>query len=232
MIKTRSSNPSKTKQRLARAILALGLLFLTGAIFILIRARQSSAPATQGGFIMPETRTKPSSQGNAMGDSSAPVVIEEFSDFQCPYCRQFALQTMPQIVEDYISSGKVYFVYRTLGDWLGPESQLAAEGVYCAGDQGKFWEYHDALFANQGRISFSASNLLKLAEAIDLDMNAFTDCVENYTYRGQVEQDLQDGLAAGVRGTPSFIINGKLIAGAQSFSVFQQVIESALQEIK
>lgn len=163
-----------------------------------------------------------------MGDPNAPVVIEEFSDFQCPYCRQFALQTMPQIIDNYVATGKVYFVYRTLGDWLGPESQLAAEGAYCAGDQGKFWGYHDALFTNQGRISFSASNLLKLAQTMNLDMEEFTSCVKDFKYRERVKQDLQDGIEAGVRGTPSFRINGKLFVGSQSFSAFQQEIESAL----
>lgn len=219
---------SKFKPIISHAFLAVGVLMLVGALYFVFRPHSSTSPETIGDFVIPEADNKFSVQGNAMGDPNAPVVIEEFSDFQCPYCRQFALQTMPLIIENYVETGKVYFVYRTLGDWLGPESQLAAEGAYCAGDQGKFWQYHDALFANQGKVSFSASNLLQMAEAMNLDMDAFASCVQDYTYREQVNQDLQEGLRAGVRGTPTFFINDKLLVGAQSFSAFQQVIETAL----
>lgn len=228
MMKALSSSQSRIKQIFPHLVLALGVLMLVGALYFVFRPRQSTTPEIKGEFILPEAETNLRVRGNAMGDPNAPVVIEEFSDFQCPYCRQFALQTMPLIIEKYVATGKVYFVYRTLGDWLGPESQLAAEGAYCAGDQGKFWYYHDALFANQGKVNFSASNLLQLAEAMNLDMDAFTTCVQEYSYREQVNQDLQEGLRAGVRGTPTFFINDKLLVGAQSFSAFQQVIETAL----
>lgn len=166
-----------------------------------------------------------------MGDPNAPVVIEEFSDFQCGYCRKFFLQTESALIEQYVATGKVYFIYRTLGDWLGPGSQLSAEAAYCASDQDMFWEYHDTLFVNQGLIAFSSDNLLKLADDLGLDMNTFRTCMESDKYRPLVEKDLHDGLAAGVRGTPTFLINGKLVVGAQPFSVFQREIEAALASV-
>ena len=165
-----------------------------------------------------------------MGAPNAPVVIEEFSDFQCAYCRQFFLQTEKALIDQYIIPGKVYFIYRTLGDWLGPGSQLSAEAAYCAGDQEMFWEYHDALFTNQGQVEFSPVNLLQLADTLGLDLNTFGSCVESYKYRDQVNKDRQDGISAGVRGTPSFLINDKLVVGAQPFSFFQQAIETAFNE--
>ncbi len=166
-----------------------------------------------------------------MGDPNAPVVIEEFSDFQCAFCRQFFLETEKPLIEQYVSTGKVFYIYRTLGSWLGPGSQYSAEAAYCAGDQDMFWEYHDALFTNQGRMEFSPQNLIRLADDLGMDLNEFGTCVESYKYREQVKQDLTDGISAGVRGTPSFLINGKLVIGAQPFSFFEQAIETALNEM-
>ncbi|HEX9596708.1 MAG TPA: thioredoxin domain-containing protein, partial [Anaerolineales bacterium] len=155
------------------------------------------------------------------------------------------LQMEQPLIEDYVAVGKVYadrdvrrmqcsinpdaptgerqhpFIYRTLGDWLGPASQVSAEAAYCARDQGKFWEYHDLLFANQGNGSFSRDRLRAFAQALDLDEEAFSACLSGAKYRDQVQQDLADGLRAEVRGTPSFLINGKLVAGAQPYAMFR-----------
>jgi protein-disulfide isomerase len=161
----------------------------------------------------------------------APVVIEEFSDFQCAFCRQFFLETEKPLIEQYVSTGKVYFIYRTLGSWLGPGSQYAAEAAYCAGDQDMFWEYHDTLFTNQRRMEFSPVNLIQFADELGLDLIKFGDCVESSKYREQINKDLADGISAGVRGTPSFLINGRLVIGAQPFSFFEQAIEKALNDI-
>jgi protein-disulfide isomerase len=165
-----------------------------------------------------------------MGDPNAPVVIEEFSDFQCAYCRQFFLETEKPLIDQYVSTGKVYFIYRTLGSWLGPGSQYSAEAAYCAGDQDMFWEYHDALFSNQGRMEFSPVNLIQLADNLGMNLNEFGNCVESYKYRDQVKKDLTDGISAGVRGTPSFLINGRLVIGTRPFSFFQQAIETELNK--
>lgn len=225
-------NKNSRQKVLAHAFLVLGLAMFGITAFVIFRPRpETNSSAAANEFILPTPASYPAVQGNAIGDPNAPVVIEEFSDFQCPYCRQFALATKPAIVEDYVATGKVYFVYRTLGDWLGPESQLAAEAAYCAGDQNRFWDYHDALFFNQGQVNFSADNLLALANALDLDMNEFRACVTNYKYRDQVQKDLKDGLGAGVRGTPSFLINGRFIAGIQPYQVFQREIETALARV-
>lgn len=226
----------RNAERLAHVILIVGILSLLGALFLLFTDNRSSsaeaqaAERTSSPIVQPPNMDRPRVQGNAMGDPDAPVKVVEFSDFLCPYCRQFFLQTEQPLVEDYVATGKVYFVYRTLGDWLGPESQASAEAVYCAGDQGRFWEYHDLLFANQGNGSFSPDRLRAFAQALDLDEEAFSACLSGAKYRDQVRQDLADGLQAGVRGTPSFLINGKLVAGAQSYAMFRQEIEAALAE--
>jgi len=179
---------------------------------------------------------------NAMGDPNAPIKIEEFSDFQCPYCARFHEETESQITASYVATGKVYFVYRSFGNFIGQESKAAAEAAYCAGDQNKYWEYHDILFANQTGENvgaYSDRRLQAFAESLSLDMNAFNSCFNSGKFADRVEQDYQDGTVAGVTGTPAFYltytVNGetkhKLIAGAYPFSEFQTQIDGALAEM-
>ena len=150
---------------------------------------------------------RPMANDNAMGDPNAPIKIEEFSDYQCPYCARFYEETEAQIVDTYVATGKVNFVYRSFGNFIGPESQAAAEAAYCAGDQNKYWEYHDILYANQTGENVGAytdRRLQAFAEALSLDMNAFNDCVNSGKYSDRANQDYLDGSAAGVTGTPAF----------------------------
>lgn len=227
MQKRRNARMFIIRERLARLILIMGILSLLGAL-ILVFTRNQVSEAGVNEILPAPSVSHPLVNGNTMGNPNAPVKIIEFSDFQCAFCRQFFLQTEQPLIEDYVANGKVFFVYRTLGDWLGPESQASAEAAYCAGDQDRFWEYHDLLFANQGNGTLSRDRLRAFAQALDLDKEAFNACLSSARYREQVRQDLADGLQAGVRGTPSFLINGKLVAGAQSYAVFRQRIESAL----
>ncbi len=161
------------------------------------------------------------------GDENAPVTIVEFSDFQCPFCSRHALQTQPQIEEQYIKTGKVRFVYKHLPlESIHPQALPAALASECAREQGKFWEYHDLMFRNQE--SLSDANYKQWASQLKLDATKFNDCYDKQKYLDRVKSDLQQGNAAGIRGTPGFLINGQPISGAQPFTVFQQVVEAAL----
>jgi protein-disulfide isomerase len=184
----------------------------------------------------------PMANDNALGNPNAPIKIEEFSDFQCPYCDRFHQETEPQLVDTYVTNGTVYFVYRSFGAFIGPESAAAAEAAYCAGDQNKFWVYHDILFANQTGENvgdFSNRRLQAFAEALSLNMDEFNSCLSSGKYADRVAQDKADGTAAGVTATPSFVltytVNGQqkqsVIAGAQPFSEFQTQIDAALKEM-
>ncbi|MEW5940798.1 MAG: DsbA family protein [Chloroflexota bacterium] len=222
------------------AILVCGALAGGGAFYYL-RARDPTETATPTTVVRPtrvaatETRLPglPSpATGNTMGDPNAPVTIVEYSDFQCSYCRRFWSDTLPRIVDEYVRTGKVYYIFRSAGNFIGRESGDAAQAAYCAGDQGKFWEYHDILYENQTGENVGAyaySNLVKFAKALDLDMDAFSDCFKSGRYASRVEQDALDMQADGVQATPSFLINEVLIVGAQPFEAFESVIESALQ---
>jgi protein-disulfide isomerase len=193
--------------------------------------------------------THPTPVDNAMGDPNAPITIEEFSDFQCPFCERFHEQTEPLLRQYYIDTGKVRFVYRSMGNWVSrniggarTESQDAAAAAYCAGDQGKFWEMHAHIFANvlgEDVGSFTDRRLEAIAEKAGLNMDEFRSCYNSGKFKDRVQKDMQDGLAAGVNGTPAFVItytvNGetrtKRIDGAVPFSTFQVELEAVLAEM-
>lgn len=167
---------------------------------------------------------------NTVGDPNAPVHIIEYGDFQCPYCFKFWSETEPQLIEEYVNTGKVYFEFRSY-PILGPESVLAAEGAYCAGDQNKFWEYHDTLFTNltgENVGNFTQGKLILYAETLNLNLAEFESCLSEGKHKGTLEQDRARADADGVHATPTLIINGFKVEGAQPFDILKDLIEQAL----
>jgi protein-disulfide isomerase len=161
-----------------------------------------------------------------LGNKDAPITIVSFEDYQCPFCKRAFDQTLPLIKQEYIDSGKVKFVFRDFPLGFHPEAQPAAEASECANEQGKFWEYHDALFANQATLGRDL--YLRLAEDFGLDVNQFTQCLDSRKYKEEVEKDFNYGSQVGVSGTPTFFINGIKLVGAQPYQAFQQIIEQEL----
>jgi protein-disulfide isomerase len=158
------------------------------------------------------------------GPANAPVEIIEFSDYQCPYCER-AYPTVQQILRTY--GDKVKFIYRDFPlSSLHPYAQKAAEAAECAGEQGKYWEMHDKLFENQGALD--VPSLKQYAADLGLDTAAFNSCLDNGDMASEVQNDFNDGQAAGVSGTPTFFINGKMLVGAQPFDAFKAVIDAEL----
>ena len=173
----------------------------------------------------------PRPNGASLGNPNAQVKMIIYSDFQCPYCMFFWRDTEDKIFRNYVSDGKVYVTYRSVGEFIGPESQKSAEAAYCAGDQEKFWEYHDVLFSNQGTENsgaFSNTRLEAFAQSLNLDMAAFDACFSGGKYVERVKKDKTDATAAGANATPSISINGTVIQGAQAYEVFKQAIDAAL----
>ena len=163
------------------------------------------------------------------GDPNAPVTIIEFSDFQCPYCGKFYKETLPQITETYIETGKVKLVFRDFPLNFHQYAQKASEAAECADEQGKFWEYHNILFENQDALTID--DLKQYASDLNLDTEQFNECLDSGKYEEEVKSDMEDGSSYGVSGTPAFFINGQLLSGAQPFSAFQSVIEQELENI-
>jgi protein-disulfide isomerase len=159
------------------------------------------------------------------GPEDAAVIIEEFADFECPFCGRHAAETLPQIKEAY--GDRVRYIYRDFPlTNMHQFAQKAAEASQCAHEQGQFWEYHDLLFENQGALA--VPNLKAYAEQVGADTEEFNDCLDSGKNAPEVLLDLQDGQQAGVSGTPAFLINDLLLSGAQPFEQFQVVIDQAL----
>ncbi len=165
-----------------------------------------------------------------LGDPKAPVTMIEFSDFQCPFCDKFFREVEPKIIDKYVKTGKVRFVYRDFA-FLGPESEYAAVAAECANEQGKFWQFHNYLFSNQqgeNQGAFNKDKLKGFAKLLGLDTGKFNSCLDGDKYLSEVRKDTSDGKALGVNGTPGFIINGKLVVGALPFEQFDSEIQAAL----
>jgi len=166
-------------------------------------------------------------RGFARGPKDAPVTIVEFSDFQCPFCKT-ATATIKQVLDKY--PGKVRLVFR---DYplasLHPQAPKAHEAARCAGDQAKFWEYHDVLFERSPKIA--PQDLKQYAQELKLNATAFDQCLDSGKYTAEVDKDFQEGVGLGLTGTPSFFINGKQIVGAQPLAAFQRVVDGELAKI-
>jgi protein-disulfide isomerase len=212
----------------------------------------AAAPTAAATVVAAATPTPPVVVANvsadddpAWGPADAKVTVVEFSDFQCPYCGRFATQTYSQIKQEY--EGKIRFVFRDFPlSTIHPWAEKGAEAAGCANEQGKFWEYHDAIFQNQTAITEkyqtaaqSGDAVAGLAAAVDalkstatdlgLDATAFAQCLDSGKNAQEIQKDYQDGISYGVQGTPAFYVNGLLVSGAQPFANFKTVIDAALQ---
>jgi len=161
------------------------------------------------------------------GSKTAPIELIEFSDFQCPFCQR-ANPTVEQVLKTY--GDRIKFVYRHFPLPNHPAARPAAEAAACAQAQGKFWEYHDRLFANPTKLA--DPDLKAHAAAIGLDTGTFNTCFDNHQQKPGVDKDIADAEAVGVTGTPAFFVNGRSIEGAQPFDAFKRVIDEELARSK
>lgn len=163
-------------------------------------------------------------KGFTRGPADAPVVMVEFSDYQCPFCKR-VLSTLQQVLDAY--PGKVKWVFRDFPIVsLHPTAPKAHEAARCAGDQGKFWEYHDVLFDRSPR--HAPPELKRYARELRLDAAAFERCLDSGAYQAAVDGDVQEGARLGVTGTPTFFINGRQLVGAQPLAEFQKLVDAEL----
>lgn len=194
----------------------------------------SQRPAQGGVTAIGPVRT---SVGDApfLGRADAPVTLVEFSDYQCPFCQRFFATALPALKKDYIDTGKLRFVYRDFPLEMHPRAREAAEAAHCAGEQGKYWEMQDALFQHQ--TALATQQLAEYASALGVNRRAFDECVTSGRHAARIERGLVDGAAAGVQGTPGFVvgktqpgdtIQGTPIRGAQPLETFRRIIEQLL----
>lgn len=185
-----------------------------------------SSKASPVAAVTPGTqRVNVSTDGDpSIGPADAPVTIVEFSDYQCPYCQAWYQQTFEQLMSSY--PGKILFVYRDLPLPGHPESLPAAEAANCAGEQGAYWKFHDALFS--GKYALSRAAYEQYATDLGLDTTTFTACLEDHHTRAEVNADATEAARLGLNGTPSFVINGYIFIGAHPFADFKPIIDAEL----
>jgi protein-disulfide isomerase len=162
------------------------------------------------------------------GSATAPVTIVKFEDFQCPFCKQVQ-PTFDQLLSRY--GDKVRLVHRDFPiDSLHPQARQAAEAARCATDQGKFWAYHDILYANAPKAG--PDQLKTYARELGLDLPAFDQCLTSGKHQAAVQKDIEEGTRAGVTGTPAFFIDGRFISGAQPLENLVRVVDDELTRVK
>jgi protein-disulfide isomerase len=196
--------------------------------------------ATRAGARGPRSdATLPVDGASFLGNARAPVTLVEFTDYQCPFCGRYARETFPQIERDYVKTGKVKYVMRDFPiAALHPQAFKGHEAARCAGDQGKLWEMHRRLFADQK--AMGPAELEAHAQAVGLDLARFRQCLDGGKYAAAVRGDLEEGNKAGVSGTPTFLIGltdlkepvikvSRVLTGAQPYERFKEAIDALLQ---
>lgn len=197
-----------------------------------------AAAQAQGSDFAPQTVSV--ADAPFLGAADAPVTLVEYTDYQCPYCRRHAVQTQPELLKEYVDAGKLKYVVKSFPiASIHPHAPKAAEAALCAGEQDRYFDMHDALFANQQDLS--PASLVALASNLGLDEAGFRSCLEEGRFGNRVQTDLKEGMALGVRGTPSFVLGrtgegggevlaSEMVRGAQGLASFRQVIEHLLAE--
>ena len=177
----------------------------------------------------------PIRDGHALGSTTAPLVMIEFTDYQCPFCRNFAVSTFPALKTRYIDTGRLQFVSRDFPLDFHPQALIAAHAARCAADQGKYWEIRPVLLANSSALQ--RDKLLTYGRDLGLELTSYQRCIDNEVHAASIKTDLADAQAAGVEGTPSFILGRRLpsgivegtrIVGAQPVSTFDARIAELL----
>src|SRR5579864_493203 len=207
---------------------AVAIVIAAAAIFFLANRSATRAPEALVPAGVPEGA---SPAGEPMlGSPQAKVTIDEFGDFQCPYCGEFVRQTEPRIIATYVATGKARMILHTLA-FIGPESTLAGRAAWCAQQRGKFWEYFAVLYQHQGGENtgtFNTARLERWAGDVEMDRTTFGDCLVSPGSLAGVETGTREALKAGVTATPGFLVNGQKATGALSAEELSAMIDKAL----
>lgn len=224
-------------------VLLLVSTFLLGYLLARVQLLEKGVGSAGTAATAPNTGTQPQGpaakvdvkEGHlpALGKKDAKVTIVEFADFRCPFCEKFFTETEPQIVKDYVDSGKAKLVFRHFA-FLGTASTVAANASECANEQNKFWDFYNYLYGNQPPESdtsmYNTDSLTQAAGTLGLDTESFRTCLDSNKYNDKVDKDLSDAKTAGVNATPTFFVNGRSVIGAQPYSNFKTLIDEELKK--
>lgn len=227
------------KKNISMVTIGAGLLLVVAGVFL--PKLNLGKNKLLNNIVIPNFHERSNGTENAIGNPDATVKVEEFSSFTCSHCAAFALDPIPEsntadsiviptesyLLEHYIDTGKIYFIYYPYG-WTD-EANLASEAAFCAMEQGKFWDYRDVVFANQGNQAidgFSSASLEAFAEKISMNTKQFNDCFVNKKYHQKMLEYNSLGNSRGVEGTPTFIVNDVNVYASDLI----QTIENALNK--
>jgi protein-disulfide isomerase len=202
----------------------------------ILQAMQESAASSETPKPPASVALNPSGE-NFRGDKNARLAIIEYSDFQCPYCGEFVRETFPKIESTYIKTGKIRYYFRDLPLSIHANAVPAANAARCAGEQGKFWEMHDRLFANQSALD--AADLSKYARQLELDPGKFKQCLSSGKYTEGIRESIAGAEKIGIDGTPAFLVGViqpedgqmkvvKMFVGEEPFESFKSALDSLL----
>lgn len=176
-------------------------------------------------LLMPPSADVNTKDAYALGDRNAPVELVEFADYQCPYCQKVAPQ-LEQLKKEF--GPKLTVVFKDFPLSMHPNAEKAAEASRCAGEQGKYWEYHDLLFNSQ---EIKPNELKEHANALKLDSNRFDACLDKGTEAAAVKKDLDEAMSLGLTGTPSFFVNGHFFSGVVEYAALKDIINQQLNAV-
>ncbi|MFN8639317.1 MAG: DsbA family protein [Dehalococcoidia bacterium] len=209
------------------------MLFVLGVVGVLVWLNRPGGSAGTGAY---QLVARAQVSGRTWGDPNAPVRIIAFEDFQCPFCARHTRDVEPQLATEFIATGQVLYEYHHMA-FLGEDSTRAAQAAECAVEQNQFWPFHDVLYQRQGQENsgvYSIDRLKIYGGEVDAalppdawDQKAFEGCLDSAKTRASVQNMTTEAGSVGVRSTPSFLVNGKLLVGGQSIEQFRQAIAQA-----
>ncbi|OGU07987.1 MAG: hypothetical protein A2W29_09010 [Gemmatimonadetes bacterium RBG_16_66_8] len=211
----------------------LGGIAVVGAGWLAYSGRRSSGAAQLEPVPAEAVAAADAFPGHVLGSDSAPIEVVEYADFQCPACAQFAILTMHDVKERLIQTGRVRWRFRDFPLEIHDKSQLAHHSAACAGEQTQFWAMHDQLYYNQsrwyGERPAAAGRMFRdFARTIGLDVGAYDSCMESSRYRARIAASAQQGISQGVASTPTFIIDGRRVAGSMAYDPLHHMIDSLI----
>jgi protein-disulfide isomerase len=209
--------------------MALAAIAIVGIVALAWVASRPKVRVTQTNPNLPSLKA----QGYVLGSPTAPVEVVEFADFECPACGQYAVVTEPQVRSDLVNTGKVRIRFMVFPLNIHRNTWDASLAAACANDQGKFWEMHDALFANQDKWNGETTSrprgpISDLAKGIGLDMDKYGACMDNDTHRAEIQASEQEAVRRQIGQTPTFVFNGTVVPGALPYDAFKHYVDEAM----
>ena len=223
--------PSALRSPVALITLAVVAIAAIGLVFVLVQ--NAIGGSSTAALVAPTPFPAALAHGRSIGNSNAPLKLDEWEDFQCPYCDNYSINIEPDLISQYVSSGQMEITYHDYS-FIGQESFTAAVAARCAGDQGQFWAFMEYLFANQGSENggtFNQALYDRMAGRLGLDQAKFDQCLSDPSVLSAVQAETSQGKQLGITGTPTLFLNGKQYTGGLDLNSVSAAVDAALRAL-